>query len=427
MARRFLAVARRRRGRATWALASYRSLDGNPLVPMIGAMATRMPSVPPRPLAPGDVVAGFCEALGEWAAAQVTGLDPDWKTAGVLDLDWSGPEPSSVTDLGQPAALRLTHHSWAGKLSHVNYEWLLPRGCKVIGAMPLLHARRSASYSHGWRLGRQLALQRRWDVGDHGPWLDPREVSCTGAELNEALASPAEPRPDVWSLTVRDVRSLDCSLLAARYPGLADLSVSGNFGELTNASSLNQLTSLKRLFINGLVGMGRADCLHPDRIPALELLGLHNIPYDYATAMRARWRPQAPNGTQIDVTGARKAEWLAANLSNPLRDWDGRAHVSRTRFAKATAQYKATRRAIMAALSADDGDPAATRLTQIGHEYAEAFNKLDGRAPFIETEEREELFGALDLIIADAQATTGKNLAAARQSLIDGVEAARHW
>jgi hypothetical protein len=95
-------------------------------------------------VAPCDVVASFCEALGEWsAAAQITDLDPRWKTAGVLDLDWSGPEPASVTDLGRPAALRLTHHSWTGALSHVNYHWLLPRGCKVIGAMPLLQARRT--------------------------------------------------------------------------------------------------------------------------------------------------------------------------------------------------------------------------------------------------------------------------------------------
>jgi hypothetical protein len=91
-------------------------------------MTTRKPSVPPRPLAPGDIVAGFSEALGEWAAAQVTDLDPGWKTAGLLDLDWSGPEPSSVADLGQPAALRLTHHSWAGVLSHFNCP-----GCQVAG------------------------------------------------------------------------------------------------------------------------------------------------------------------------------------------------------------------------------------------------------------------------------------------------------
>jgi hypothetical protein len=389
-------------------------------------MATRMLSVPPRPLAPGDVVAAFCEALGEWSAAQVTDLDPHWKTAGVLDLDWSGPEPASVADLGQPAALRLTHHRWAGSQSHVNYSWLLPRGCKVIGAMPLLEARRSRSYSTGWGIGRQLAMQRRWDAGDHRPWSHPGEITCTGAELNEALVSPAESRPDVWSLTARDVGSLDCALLAARYPGLAYLSLSGNVGVLAHAGALNQLPSLKRLFIHGLLGMGRADCLHPDQVPALESLGLHGIPYDYATAMRARWRPQAPNGTFVDISGARKQEWLAENMSNPLREWDGRAHISRSRFAKATAQYKATRRAIIAALSAE-GEPAAARLAQMGREYAEAFNRLDGRAPFIETEEREELLAALDLIFGDAEAATGKNLAAARQSLIDGVEAARNW
>jgi hypothetical protein len=194
---------------------------------------------------------------------------------------------------------------------------------------------------------------------------------------------------------------------------------------LTNAFALNRLPALKRLFIHGLLGMGRADCLRPDQIPALELLGLHDIPYDYATVMRARWRPQAPNGTLVDITGARKPEWLAENAGNPLREWDGRAHISRSRFATATAQYKATRRAVMAALA--DGEPVAARLADIGREYADAFNQLDGRAPFIETEEREELFAALDLIIGDAEAATGGNLAAARQSLIDGVEAARNW
>ncbi|MDE3130904.1 MAG: amino acid permease [Acidobacteriota bacterium] len=71
------------------------------------------------------------------------------------------------------------------------------------------------------------------------------------------------------------------------------------------------------LFIHGLLGMGQADYLYSERVPALELLRLHNIPYDYATVMRARWRPQAKNGTLVDITGARKPEWLAENLSNP--------------------------------------------------------------------------------------------------------------
>jgi hypothetical protein len=119
--------------------------------------------------------------------------------------------------------------------------------------------------------------------------------------------------------------------------------------------------------------------------------------------MRAQWRPQVRNGTFVDITGARKPEWLAENMSNPLREWDGRPHISGSRFAKATAQYKATRRAIMAELSAE-GEPAESRMAHIGREYA-----------------------ALDLIIGDAEATTGKDLTAVKQTLIHGVEEARSW
>ena len=124
---------------------------------------------------------------------------------------------------------------------------------------------------------------------------------------------------------------------------------------------------------------------------------------------------------------ARKPGWLAENRDNPLRDWDGRWNISRARFAKATAQYRATRRAVMAEASAGDSELAASRLAQIGRQYAEAFNRLGSRAPFIETQEREDLLDALDLIINDAETATGKDLSSARHSLIDAADQARHW
>jgi hypothetical protein len=390
-------------------------------------MTTRMPGVPPRPLAPGDVVAAFCEPLGEWAAAQITDLDPQWQTAGVLELDWSGPEPASVADLGPVVPLRLVYGSGGGSLSHVNYHWLLPRGCKVIGALPVLQTGRSRTYSDGWLIGRELAMQRRRDGGYQGPRSFPGAITCTGAELNQALGSPVQALQDIWGLTVREVGSLDCALLTARYPALTDLSLSGTLGVLARASSLNQLASLKRLDIHRLFGMDRADCLLPDRVPALELLDLYSIPYDYAAVMRARWRPRIPGGTLVEIAGARKPGWLAENRDNPLRDWDGRWNISRARFAKATAQYRATRRAVMAEASAGDGELATSRLGQIGRQYAEAFNRLGSRAPFIETQEREELLDALDLIINDAETATGKDLSSARHSLIDAADQARHW
>jgi hypothetical protein len=93
----------------------------------------------------------------------------------------------------------------------------------------------------------------------------------------------------------------------------------------------------------------------------------------------ARWRPRIPGGTLVEIAGARKPGWLAEDRDNPLRGWDGRWNISRARFAKATAQYRATRRAVMAEASAGDGELAASRLAQIGRQYAGAFNRLGSR------------------------------------------------
>lgn len=383
-------------------------------------------SEPPRPIRPGDIVAAYSEALGEWTAAQITDLDIESKTAGVLELDWSGAEPSSVTELGRLAPLRLTHHNWDGRLSHTNHEWVLPRSHKVVGATGLLHAGHSMSYS-GWNLGQQLAYQRRWDGGDRGPWSDPRFVATTGEELNRLLDGRQQSRPGILNLRVKAVTTLDCRRLAERYPGLTGLTLSGDFGVLVSAVSLNDVPLLKRLSVTGLFGMEARDCLLPDRVPGLEFLSLYSIPAAYAAAMRARWRLEVANGTLVDITGARRPEWVAENISNPLREWDGRAHISGTRFEQAVNQYKATRRAVMAACAHEVADERRSMLAELGRAYAEAFNGMDSRRPFIETVEREELFAALDLIVDEAEAALGVELSAERDSLREGAETAREW
>ncbi|MFJ3876995.1 hypothetical protein ACIPW5_06005 [Streptomyces sp. NPDC090077] len=94
---------------------------------------------PPRPVAVGDVVAVHSEALGAWTASQITGLDAAARCAAVLELDWSGPEPLTVADLGDVRPLRLTHHNWNGRPSHCNHGWVLPRSFKVVGSLlPLM-------------------------------------------------------------------------------------------------------------------------------------------------------------------------------------------------------------------------------------------------------------------------------------------------
>ena len=151
---------------------------------------------------------------------------------------------------------------------------------------------------------------------------------------------------------------------------------------------------------------------------------LYGIPADYAAAMRKTWRPHVRHGVELDVRGARKPEWVAANAANPLRDWDGREHIPRTGYRKAVAQYKATRDAFLSEVTSGEQHG---NIAEIGRAFGAAINTLDSRTHFIETVEREELFDALDFLAEEAQTAAGRDLSAARAALIEGVDSVRDW
>jgi len=368
-------------------------------------------------------VAAYSDELGEWTAAQITDLDPAWKCAGVLELDWSGPEPHSMADLGELKPLVLSHHAHTGRPSHTNYDWLLPRGYKVLGNAPLVHDRRSSSYGSGWRIGLQLDAQRRWDAGDQVSRPRGRRT-YSGHEL--ATLVDGNVTASMWDVSVSDIDSVDCAALVEMFPNLTRLSLSGNLGTITNAEHLNRLARLKTLFIHDLFGMTKDDCVLPSAVPNLEMLGLHSVPADYAAAMKRIWSPERASGTFVEIRSPRKPEWVEGNRDNPLRDWDGREHISSARYRKSIAQYRATRQAILEALTEPDPDEAT--LTDIGRQFGDAFNQIDGnRDPFIETEEREELFAALDAAVTLAEGRLGRTFVSARGRLYDGVEAVRNW
>ncbi|WP_405547527.1 hypothetical protein OG478_51625 [Streptomyces phaeochromogenes] len=158
--------------------------------------------------------------------------------------------------------------------------------------------------------------------------------------------------------------------------------------------------------------------------PEVEEVSLYGIPADYAAAMRKTWRPHVRHGVELDVRGARKPEWVAANAANPLRDWDGREHIPRAGYRKALAQYKVTRDAFLAEIT---GGEHHGNIAEIGRAFGAAINALDSRSSFIETVEREELFDALDFLADEAQTAAGRDLTAARAALIEGVDSIRDW
>ncbi|MFE9435380.1 hypothetical protein [Streptomyces sp. NPDC006640] len=379
---------------------------------------------PPRPLAVGNVVTVYSDALGAWTASQVTGFDVAAQCAAVLELDWSGPEPRTVADLCDDVRpLRLTHHSWGGKVSHCNHGWILPRSFTVIGSLPSLVTAPSCSYGPTWGRGEQLARQRHWDSGDREDWNAPYALTCTADELADEHTRDVV-QAGVKHLTVHGISRLDCARLVTAFPNLTRLSLSGNLGTLTSAAVLNQLPRLQGLTIRDLFGMEPTDCLLPRHVPEVEDVSLYGIPADYAAATRKTWRPHMQHGVELDIRGARKAEWVAANAANPLRDWDGREHIPRTSYRKAVTQYKATRDAFLSEIASGEQHGS---ILEIGRAFGAAFNTLDRRTGFIETVEREELFDALDFLAGEAQTAAGHDLSAARAALIEGVDSIRDW
>ncbi len=375
------------------------------------------------------MVTAYARELGEWTAAQIVRLDPDSRTAAVLELDWSGPEPSSLADLGDVAPLRLTHHSWNGNLSYSNHQWVLPRSHKVVGALRLLHNEPSNSWSLQWHLGDQLARQRRWDSGVREDPVQSWRAEYAGGALDELLGRSTSPNPEVAELTIRGIDSLDCARLVRHFPELTSLHLYGRLGLLSTAHELNRLTSLRQLHIVDLFGMTEQDCLRPQCVPRLESLDLDGIPASYASAMRKAWQAEIPAGTHVSILRGRKPGWVEENRNNPLRDWDGQDHITAATYKTVVAQYKATRKAVLHVLAAEPPEHAdrSGRMEEIGRVYGEAFNELDRRTSFIATIEREELYDALDHLMNEAEALHGSGLQDLRDSLFSGVDEVRDW
>jgi hypothetical protein len=392
------------------------------------AMAPRRLKTPPRPLNLGDVVVTFHDQLGEWAAAQVTRLGVDEALADVLDLDWSSPtRPESVADLGELHPLRRHAGNWNGQNSHSHAPWVLPRSCTVIGNTSPLVKRSSDTYGLRWNIGDALNWERLHTSGQIDWDNDPGQVSIEGPEFL-LVPDDVEDSAAIRRLVVSGVTHLDAAVIVAAFPNLRELWLFGDLGDLSNAVALNKLGRLRELSITGYFGMTAADALTLDGTPDLEHVDLHNIPHEYATAMRRVWRPEATNGTYLSVTGARKPDWVAENKDNPLRDWDNREGVSETAYRKSVAQFKNTRRQILAALDGGASDKK-TLLRSIGEEYGQAFNAIDlaTREGLIMTEEREELLAAVAGVIERAAEERGIDLTADARALLDGVDATRDW
>lgn len=222
-----------------------------------------------------------------------------------------------------------------------------------------------------------------------------------GRWLSHSLSDPAV----VWSgldalgtLWIRDVKEVDVAALARRFPALTRLRIWGAPGMLRHAEALSSWQGLRTLTLSDMFGYPPDDFPSPASLPALRMLWLSSLPADVAAAVKKEWKGAAASGVSLNVRQARKPEWLAANLDNPFRSWED-TDTDRIKPAQAKRAAALYRTARSDALKVADADNPVAALSPIVETYAEAFNKLDARGNFIETEEREQIYMALMQIL----------------------------
>ncbi|MEF2268025.1 hypothetical protein V3C40_14695 [Janthinobacterium sp. LS2A] len=196
-------------------------------------------------------------------------------------------------------------------------------------------------------------------------------------------------------LSLVSMKEVDLAQVARRFPHLKALRIWGKPGLASHMASLAQLSQLRMFTAYDLFGYTAEEFPSATQLPQLSALWLTSLPADVAKAIKAGYKRAAALGLDLSVTKARKPEWLADNLLNPFRDWDGREHISPAYAKKAALAYKnmlAVTRGIDAAM---DATAAAAALEAMVAAYVDAFNKIERRASIIETVEREEIYSVL--------------------------------
>lgn len=213
------------------------------------------------------------------------------------------------------------------------------------------------------------------------------------------------------ALSLTGVREVDLAPVVRRFPHLRELRLWGKPGMARNMHSIAQLPQLQMLTTFDVFGFEADEFPAPEQLPKLASLWMTSVPADVAKAVKTAYKKAAAQGLDLSISKPRKPEWLAENLLNPFRDWDGREQISAAQAKKAALAYKnllAATRGIGAYMPAAE---AAAALDAMVTAYTLDFNKMD-RSGMIETVEREEIYSVLVDVLKQLEQQLGEQGAA---------------
>ena len=216
-------------------------------------------------------------------------------------------------------------------------------------------------------------------------------ASGAGNGLTIQFIGEYRPHPELsglWGLHGIRLKDFDLNALSAVHSRLKELRLWGAPGNLKNFSSVREFRELTNFSTFDLFGFGAADIPTLEQMPCLNWFWMTSLPETAAKAAKQLWKGRP--GVDLRITKPRKPEWLAQNLDNPFRGWDGAEHIPATAAKKAAGQYRKTRTLLMK-LATQPSEDAQTQALEAVTVYTRTFNKMD----FIETEERDEIYMAL--------------------------------
>ena len=217
-------------------------------------------------------------------------------------------------------------------------------------------------------------------------------------------------------LTLTHIKDFDLKSIPSRFPGLTWLGLEGKPGYIHNMTGISKLHELETFWVRDVFGFNADEFPRPEDLPELRSLWIWSIPADAGKAIKKLYKGKIQDFT---ATKMRSDEWLKENMNNPLRHWDGSEFIPKSKYNKSVTLWKETRRRILEEANKTEIDFPA--IKNIAVEYIEGFNKLDSRSPFIETEEREDIFTAFEQILDEA------NISEGREEIIQAMDEKRDW
>lgn len=200
-------------------------------------------------------------------------------------------------------------------------------------------------------------------------------------------------------LYIRTITELDIADILRAYPKLRELRLWGKPGNLINFAKISEFSELEVLTTMDLFGFTADEVPKPESLQKLYMLWMDSLPEDAAKEVKKLYKKRKGEGLDLWITKPRKAEWLAQNLENPFRSWDGEEHITPANAKKAADIYRKTR-AVVVKLIDGAGKDIEKDAEALVRDYTEGFNKMDKKKPFIDTVERDEVFTALDGILS---------------------------